>query len=135
MRGEIRKEVEELKEGIRRGTDQNPASKRRWTAYDVERLLYADEGYHISSGQREFLEKYGYQAWRHKEWRAGRVVLFRPEKYKIKELEKVPGTEVVRSIDEIKGIEKAKKATEKRIKKLGAKAKKKRLKNPMAYKK
>jgi len=140
MRGEIRKEVGKLKEGRRAetGTWPPPPSKR-WTTRDLEGLLHAEEGYHITSGQREFLERYGYQAWKHKEGARGsiknRVVLFRPEKYKIKELDKVPGTEKVRSIDDIEGIGKAKKATEKRIEKLEAKAKKKRLKNPMAYKK
>jgi len=129
MRGEIKKEMKLLKSQGKRYGDE-------WRG--MEHLLQgADwQAYNIAPYTREFLEKKGYQAWKHLEaGKRPRVVIFRPEKFKIKELDKLPGTEVVKSIDEIKGIEKAKKVSEARRLKLDAKAKKKRLKNPMAYKK
>lgn len=129
MRGEIKKEMKLLKSQGKRYGDE-------WAA--MESLLQSADttAYSIAPYAREFLEKKGYQAWKHLEaGKRTRYVIFRPEKFKIKELDKVPGTEVVKSIDDIKGIEKATKRLEARRLKLEAEAKKKRLKNPMARKK
>lgn len=129
MRGEIMKEMELLKSQGKRYGDEWEAMNNLLEGADTT-------AYSVPPYAREFLEKYGYQAWKHLEAsKRTRVVIFRPEKYKIKELDKLPGTEKVRSIYDIKGYDKATKRLETRRLKLEAKAKKKRSKNPMAYKK
>jgi len=77
MKNEINKEIKLLQ------------SQGKPTGH-LYRLLRRDEeaAYHISHAQREFLERYGYKAWRHKESNVSTksFVVFRPEQYKIKEL-------------------------------------------------
>ena len=77
MRGEIKKEMELLK-------SQGKGYGDEWTGMD-NLLKGADvNAYSIAPYTRAFLEKHGYKAWKHLEaGKRTRVVLFRPEKYKI----------------------------------------------------
>lgn len=78
----------EIKKEIKRLGDKGESLKK----HQMENLLSGDSSadtlsaMHISSTQRRFLEKHGYDAWKHKEAGSPVYVLFRPEKYKIKEL-------------------------------------------------
>ena len=79
MKKEIKKEIVKLK------------SQGKIT-HHLEQLQSKSEyaAYKILPEQREFLERYGYKAWKHLEdsISTDTYVIFRPEKYAIKEVEK-----------------------------------------------